>query len=116
MHKINLTFEWKTCSADPNQYSQQMQLLEPLSIHIIVKLDADPKYFENKEVSDYHEARLLHEIGTGKAPVLSEFAPILLTPEGAAKARDLLQEAFFDKHPYAENNSDDWDEDEVIKE
>ena len=116
MHKINLTFEWKSCSADPNQYSQQMQLLEPISIHIVVKLDADPKYFENKEVSDYHEARLLHEIGTGKAPVLSEFAPILLTPEGAAKARDLLQEAFFDKHPYAENNSDDWDEDEVIKE
>ena len=112
MQKVNLTFEWKTCSADPNQYSQQMQILEPMSIHIVVKLDADPKYFINKEVGDYHEARLLYDTGTGNAPKLSEFAPILLTPLGAAKARDLLQEAFSNKHPYSDKDEevskDEW--------
>ena len=106
METIDLYFEWETCSADMGEFRQRSQIFKPENIRVVVKLPLDPKYFHNPEVGKYFEAFKQWELGFGDKPQIPELDPIL-TPQGANKAKELLQEAFITKHPYSENQDEE---------
>ena len=118
--KIPITFKWIHAQADSSEFKQRSVELEPVDLFLVVELEPDKDYFYNPEIVKYWEEKKVAEVTGGKLPELVIPKQIKLTPKGIAKVRELINEAFVDKHPYAkdnfEENSNTWDDDEVIEE
>jgi len=112
---IPITFKVVQMQADQTEYLQRSVELEPLDLHIVVELEPKKEYFADPKIIKYWADIKVAEVTGGDLPVLETPSPIILTPAGMAEVRRLVNDAFRDTHPQAENTSDNWDDDEVIE-
>ena len=113
--KIPIKLSWTYLQGDKTEYQQRSVELEPIDVSIVVELDANPKYFANKEVHKYWEDKIVADLADGKAPTrITTPSPSLLTPEGAAEVRRIVNEALYEQHPFAEQEEDTkaWEDEE----
>ena len=101
---IAVSFRWHTTSADPRQFQQQRQLLEPIDVRVVVEVPLEDQYFTN--VEKLKDDLLVHPN---------------LTPAGMAYAISKLEEPFQDK-PVRDDefefeegfaNEDEWETEET---
>ena len=113
--KIPITLKWTYLQGDKTEFQQRSIELEPIDVAIIVELDANPKYFFNKEIHKYWEDKIVADLADGKAPTrITTPSPILLTPEGAAEVRRVVNEALHSRcYPFADQEyTKDWEDEE----
>ena len=110
MNKIPIEFKVLYMQADNNQYMQRSVELDPIGLFLVIELEPDKDYFYNPEIVKYWEEKKVAEVINSKLPKLEIPEQIKLTPKGVAKVRELINEAFEVKHPYAENNFEDEEE------
>ena len=119
--KIPITLQWTYLQGDKTEFQQRSIELKPIDVAIVVELEENPKYFFNKEIRKYWADKIVADLSDGKMPSrIPTPLPILLTPEGAAEVRRVVNETLKDTHSHTENNQDDdydhsWDENDVIK-
>ena len=112
--KIPIELKWTYLQGDKTEYQQRSVELEPIDVSIVVELDANPKYFYNKEVHKYWEDKIVADLSDGKMPTrISTPSPIMLTPEGAAEVRRIVNSALYKQHPFAEQeDTKAWEDEE----
>ena len=110
MNKIPIEFQITHMQADSSEFKQRSVELEPIDLFLVVELEPDKDYFYNPEIVKYWEEKKVAEVTGGKLPELVIPKQIKLTPKGVAKIRELINEAFEVRHPYAENNFEDEEE------
>ena len=105
--KIPLTFKLNYMQADKTEYLQRSVELEPLDQHVVIELEVDPKYVANVEYVEWWEAKKVYDItGEGKPKKFDPPSPVLLTPLGVAKVREMINEVF-DVRQSEDYNDDD---------
>lgn len=110
MHKIPLTFKWTYLQGDREQFMQRSIELEPVELFVAVELEANPKYFNNQEINKYWADVKVAKVTGGRLPKFVNPVKLMLTPEGVAEARRLVNEAFEDKT----QSDNDWGDDEIL--
>ena len=115
---ITIIMQWEKCSADMGEFRQNSQIFMPTeNTFIAVNLEITRENIHNFDVfGKWVEKSYLWELGQEDKEPEYPKEVALLTPLGASRVRDLIQEAFLPTHPYAENHEDeeevdpdDWD-------
>jgi hypothetical protein len=111
--KIPITLKVNQLQGDLAPFHQQSLILSPLEDLLFqVELEANPKYFADKEVARFWEAGSIESLVGGNPPELdlSKVKPIL-TLQGVQEIRRIIFEHFtenFSENKYPEET--DWDE------
>ena len=83
MSKVQVRFKWKVCTADPRQYNQQRQILEPVEVDVSVDIPLSEEYIYNYDA-----------VKSGLDLKAKPVPEPLLTPSGMFKAISLLEAPF----------------------
>ena len=113
--KIPIMLQWTYLQGDKTEFQQRSIELKPIDVAIVVELEENPKYFFNKEIRKYWADKIVADLSDGKMPSrIPTPLPILLTPEGVAEVRRIVNEALYEQHPFAEQEEDTkaWEDEE----
>ena len=103
MNKIPIYLESTQIQGDTTQFMQQSVHFKIKDALTVVYLDPIKEYFDNPEISKYWEEMTVWEVSSnGNKPQLSEDLVPVLTLQGVARIRELVQDILTPHHPYAD--------------